>query len=99
MSYLLSSKFHLRASAITEGISFLLLLFVAMPLKYMAGMPEFVRVTGMLHGVLVVWFVFAVIWAKMESKITLGQAALSIFASLLPFGTFYIDKKIFQKIP
>lgn len=61
-------------------------------------MPQAVRVTGMLHGALVIWFAFAVIWAKMEGKLTLKQAILSVIASLLPFGTFYIDKKIFRNI-
>lgn len=98
LSALSSIKFHLRASGITEGISFLLLLFVAMPLKYMAGMPEFVRVAGMLHGGLVIWYAFSVLWAKMDGKLTMSQAVISILASLLPFGTFYADKKIFQKI-
>lgn len=95
---LMSVKFHLRYSAITEGISFLLLLFVAMPLKYMADMPEYVRYTGMLHGALVIWYAYAVVWARGAGKITTGQAALSIIASLLPFGTFYVDNKIFKKI-
>ncbi len=95
---LMSVKFHLRFSAITEGISFLLLLFVAMPLKYMAGMPEFVRYTGMLHGALVIWYAYSVIWARGAGKITTMQAVWAVVASLLPFGTFYVDAKIFKKI-
>jgi integral membrane protein len=95
---LMSVKFHLRFSAIAEGLSFLLLLFVAMPLKYMADMPEFVRYTGMTHGALVIWYTYSVIWARGASKLTTMQAVWAIIASLLPFGTFYIDNKVFKKI-
>ena len=91
-------KFYLRTSALLEGISFLLLLLVAMPLKYMAGEPAMVRYTGMAHGVFFVWYVFAVILAKEAYRFTLPQTALALLASLLPFGTFYADNKLFKKL-
>ncbi|MFM2138289.1 MAG: hypothetical protein RJA57_596 [Bacteroidota bacterium] len=82
-----------RKIALAEGISFLLLLFVAMPLKYFAGMPLAVTVLGGIHGILFV--AFAVLAREIQNRYQrnfrwLVQAGL---ASLLPFGTFYMDKQ------
>lgn len=92
----LSSRYHLRVSGFIEGVSYLLLLGVAMPLKYFADFPEAVRVVGMLHGVLFIWFVLSIIWAKFSLNLTYKDAVISFIASLIPFGTFYVDKKIFR---
>jgi integral membrane protein len=89
---------HLRASGIIEGISFLLLLFIAMPLKYWAGMPEMVRFIGMAHGILFVWYALSLLLVLRIRKITFKQAALAMLASVIPFGTFYTDKKWFRHI-
>ena len=93
-----TSKGHLRLSALLEGISFLLLLLIAMPLKYWAGIPEPVSVVGMAHGVLFVWYVLAVLAARAEFKISLKNTALALAASLLPLGTFYADSRIFKHL-
>lgn len=94
-----SSKAHVRLSGLLEGISYLVLLLIAMPLKYWAGMPETVRVVGMAHGVLFVWYVIAVLVAKAEFRLSIKTTALALFASLVPFGTFYADAKIFKQLP
>lgn len=91
-------KTHLRISGLLEGISFLLLLGVAMPLKYGADRPEFVAYTGMAHGVLFVWYILSVIWARAEKKLTNSQTLLSMAASVFPFGTFYVENKIFKHL-
>lgn len=94
-----SSKAHLRLSALLEGISYLVLLLIAMPLKYFADLPQMVRIVGMVHGVLFVWYVIAVLVAKMEFKLTYKATAIALLASLIPLGTFYADAKIFKNLP
>lgn len=81
-----------------EGISFLLLLGIAMPLKYFAGIPEAVTIVGWAHGVLFVWYIGAVFVARNEYNLNLGHTAIALAGSVLPFGTFYADNKIFKKL-
>ena len=75
-----------------EGISYLLLLGVAMPLKYHWGIPLAVRVMGSVHGVLFLWFLFALWKTTSELKWPFKKAMVGVVASLLPFGTFFLDK-------
>ena len=89
---------QLRMVALMEGISFLLLLFIAMPLKYFADLPEAVKYTGWAHGVLFVWYIAVVYVAREEYKLSLKQTAISLAGSVLPFGTFYADKKVFRHL-
>ena len=93
-----TAKTHARVSGLLEGISFLLLLGIAMPLKYMAGMPEAVRYVGMAHGVLFIWYIIAVLLVRFEYRLSNTKTALALASSFLPFGTFYTDKKIFKKL-
>jgi integral membrane protein len=86
---------RLRIVAFLEGISFLVLLGIAMPLKYMASYPGPVKVVGMIHGVLFLAYVFLLLWTKAEYRWTFTKTLLAFIASLVPFGTFYADKKIF----
>ena len=79
-----------------EGASFLLLLGVAMPLKYLAGLPHAVRVVGMAHGVLFVLFVILLIQVATEKSWSFKKSALSFVSSLVPFGTFYADSRWFR---
>ena len=76
-----------------EGISLLVLLSVAMPLKYIWHLPEAVRVVGMLHGLLFLGYLFAAIFMASSDKWSYGKLALSILLSVLPFGTFIFEKK------
>ena len=87
---------RLRIIAFLEGISFLLLLGVAMPLKYFAGLPQAVRVVGMAHGVLFVLFVLLLIQVAIEKNWSFKKSALSFVSSLVPFGTFYADSRWFR---
>lgn len=93
-----SVKGHARLSGVLEGISFLVLLGIAMPLKYVAGQPDAVRYVGTAHGVLFVWFVISVVAARFRYGISNYKTALVLASSFLPFGTFYTDKKILQKL-
>jgi len=96
LSLLKSSLGRLRIVAFLEGVSLLLLLGIAMPLKYMAGLPEAVRIVGMAHGVLFVLYVLLVIQVAIEKSWSWKKVILSILASIVPFGTFYADAKWFK---
>ncbi|MGN7887309.1 DUF3817 domain-containing protein [Dyadobacter sp. 22481] len=87
---------RLRIIAFLEGISFLALLGIAMPLKYFAGLPQAVRIVGMAHGVLFVLFVLLLIQVAIEKSWPLKKSALSFASSLIPFGTFYADARWFR---
>ncbi len=83
---------RLRIIAIIEGISYLLLLGVAMPLKYLVGMPLAVKVAGWAHGVLYVFFCMALLQAMREHAWGVTRGLRLFVASLIPFGTFYTDR-------
>jgi integral membrane protein len=82
---------RLRIIAFVEGCSYLLLLFVAMPLKYLAGMPLAVKVVGALHGGLFLIFCAALVPAMRAARWSPWRAGLVFASSLVPFGTFLID--------
>ena len=81
-----------------EGISFIILIFIAMPLKYSFGYPMATKVVGMLHGMLVFAFIYQIIEAKKEAGFTLKETALYSILSLIPFGSFYTDKLLAKKM-
>ena len=85
---------RLRAIGIIEAISFLLLLGVAMPLKYFAGLPEAVKVAGWTHGVLFIVFCCALLDAKQQARWSFWQTGTVLVAALLPFGPFVIDRRL-----
>ena len=87
---------RLRIIAFLEGISYLVLLGIAMPLKYLVGIPQVVRVVGMAHGVLFVLFVLLLIQVAIEKSWSFKKSALSFASSLIPFGTFYADSRWFR---
>ncbi len=81
----------LRVLGILEGVSFLLLLGVAMPLKYLAGLPQAVRVVGSAHGLLFVLFVLAVLHVAVQLRWPLTRVAAALLAAVVPFGPFILD--------
>lgn len=81
-----------RLIALLEGVSFLVLLFIAMPLKYAADMPLAVRVVGMAHGVLFIAYVLLLVDLFASKKFTASRCGIAFVASLLPFGTFAFDR-------
>ncbi len=88
---------RLRIIAFLEGVSFLVLLFIAMPLKYWMGMPLLVRQVGMAHGVLFIAYIFAVIHVMIDLKWSFWKGVIAVFASLIPFGTFILDAKMLKE--
>ncbi len=81
----------LRLAGFVEGVSYLLLLGVAMPLKYVWEMPIYVRVTGMAHGILFILYCVLLAVAMRKHSWKLGFGAYLFVATLIPFGTFYTD--------
>lgn len=82
-----------RTIAILEGISYLLLFALSMPLKYWARIPEPNLYIGYTHGFLFLVYVILAVVYCMETKCRLKRFMVILIASLLPFGTFYIDQK------
>ena len=96
MDFLSTALGRLRLTALLEGVSFLVLLLIAMPLKYMAGQPDAVRVVGMAHGVLFVLYVLLLVQQGIARRWSWRTMVLGFVASLVPLGTFWADKKLFQ---
>jgi integral membrane protein len=89
---------QLRWVALGEGASFLLLLFIAMPLKYMAGIPLAVRIAGMIHGLLFIAFMVTLIGTSSEREWSFKRSLTAFLASILPFGTFVFDRSLKSEI-
>ncbi len=75
-----------------EGYSYLILLFIAMPLKYMFHTPEYVRPIGSLHGVLFVAFMVLLAIMFFKVKLSFKNAVYAFLLSLVPFGTFFLKR-------
>jgi len=88
---------RLRIVAVLEGISFLLLFAVSMPLKYMMHITAPNKVIGLAHGLLFVLYIIYVLQAKIEYRWTNKKVLLAVIASLLPFGAFWAEKKLFNE--
>ncbi len=89
-----SSLEKFRHIALAEGVSFLVLLGIAMPLKYMADMPMPVKVVGWVHGVLFILYVVVGAMAARAEGWSLGFSAVAFLASLVPGGTFWLDRRL-----
>jgi integral membrane protein len=87
---------RLRLLAILEGISYILLLGVCMPLKYAFDLPQFTYPVGMAHGLLFVLYCVWVLVVGLAQKWSFATIFLAGIASLLPLGTFVADAKIFK---
>jgi integral membrane protein len=74
-----------------EGTSFLLLLCIAMPLKYMMGIPEGVKYIGMAHGVLFIAYIVILMGAANKIKMPIWAMPAGVMGSFLPFGPFIFD--------
>lgn len=82
-----------RWISILEGISFLVLLFLAMPLKYFFDYPQMVQVVGMAHGILFIAYLFGAIWMYKPLNWTMRTLIIVVVCSMVPFGPFYIENK------
>ncbi len=82
-----------RIISYLEGISYLLLLFVGVPLKYFGDNEILVKSLGMPHGLLFISYVFMAFFIKPEFKWNNKDFFIILISSIIPFGTFYVDKK------
>ncbi len=86
-----------RIISYLEGISYLLILFVTMPLKYVFESPEPNKVIGMAHGILFLAYIVIAIVIKSERQWSTKTLAIVLVCSIIPFGTFWMDKKYVSK--
>jgi len=86
-----------RWISILEAVSFLLLLFIAMPLKYIWEMPEYVRVVGMAHGALFILYLLGGYWMYEKLNWSVKILLIVFLSSVLPFGPFVVEKKYLPK--
>ena len=82
-----------RFVAFLEGISYILLLFIALPIKYLLNDPTYVKLLGMPHGILFVVYIILSVIGKNNFKWSYLEFFIVSAASLIPFGTFYVDRK------
>jgi integral membrane protein len=97
--YFTTSVGRLRLVGFLEGVSLLVLVFVAVPLKYIWHDPEWVKTIGPIHGTLFLLFVFNALRVGVEQNWSFKETTWKVLlACVIPFGTFYIDSKILSKI-
>ena len=82
-----------RIISFLEGVSYLLLLFIATPIKYFQGDPQYVKLLGMPHGLLFMLYIVLAIEIKKEMNWDNKTLGIVLLCSVIPFGTFYVDKK------
>jgi integral membrane protein len=85
---------QLRWIGNAEGISFLVLLFISMPLKYIFDYPMAVKLNGWIHGLLFIIYIGAVLRAAYLIKWNYLRVGIALAASLIPFATFILDKRL-----
>ncbi|WP_100615778.1 DUF3817 domain-containing protein [Confluentibacter citreus] len=87
-----------RVVAFLEGVSYILLLFIATPIKHFGGDEQYVKLLGMPHGLLFVTYIVLAIMLKNELKWTPKQFAIVLVASIIPFGTFYVERAYLRRV-
>lgn len=91
---------RLRLLAFLEGSSLLILIFIAVPLKYIFHYPNLSKILGPVHGILFLLFVINTLSVGVEQSWKFKKTTWKVLlACILPFGTFYIDRNILRKIP
>ena len=83
--------------ALLEGVSYILLLFVAVPIKYLAQDPQYVKLLGMPHGLLFVAYIILAVLLAGNLKWNSKTLLIILAASVIPFGTFYVDRTYLKK--
>ena len=86
-----------RTISFAEGISLLTLLFVVMPLKYFLGIPEVVKAVGWIHGILFIFYVGSLVIVHVTQRWSFIFFMGALVASVVPFGTFVLDKQLRKK--
>ncbi len=87
----------LRVIGLLEGLSYLGLFGITMPLKYLADNPTPNKILGNIHGILFIVYILLVVACARQFKWSAKETIASFIASVLPFGTFIADVKIFKR--
>ena len=82
-----------RVISLLEALSFVILLLVAMPIKYFLGNPELVRIVGMAHGILFVLYILGALLFKKKLNWSNQILVVVILCSIIPLGPLYVDRK------
>ncbi|GGD67181.1 DUF3817 domain-containing protein [Paenibacillus nasutitermitis] len=85
---------RLRWIGNVEGVSYLVLLLIAMPLKYWANLPSAVTIVGAVHGLLFTLFLLALLHAWIVKKWSFIFVVIAFLSAFIPFGTFFLDAKL-----
>ena len=86
-----------RLIAFLEGVSYILLLFIATPIKYLSDNPQYVKILGMPHGLLFIAYIIIAILISKKMQWSNSILAKVLLASIIPFGTFYVEYKYLKK--
>ncbi|MBO6880265.1 MULTISPECIES: DUF3817 domain-containing protein [Winogradskyella] len=86
-----------RIVTLLEGVSYILLLFVATPIKYFGNDPQYVKLLGMPHGLLFIAYIVLAILISKDMKWNNRTLRTVLLASIIPFATFYVEKKFLRK--
>ena len=81
----------LRLTGIIDGLSLIVLLFIAMPLKYMADIPQAVTIVGSLHGGIFVAYFLSIIYTQLRIQWNVTLSMLAVLVAFIPFGNFAFD--------
>ena len=90
-------KLFFRLVALLEGISYILLMTVGLYFKYQLDDDTYVKLLGMPHGVLFILYILIAFLLRKQEQWSFISFVIILFASLIPFGTFYIDRKYLLK--
>jgi integral membrane protein len=86
-----------RIIALLEGVSYILLMTVGLYFKYQLGDPTYVKLLGMPHGILFITYIIFAFLIKENENWRIKDLGIVLLASILPFGTFYMDWKYLKK--
>ena len=87
-----------RITALLEGTSYILLLLIGTPIKYLLNDPQYVKLLGMPHGLLFIGYIILAFMLKAELRWDSKKFGFVLLASIIPFGTFYIDRKYLKPL-
>ena len=88
---------RLRLASILDGISYLVLLGIAMPLKYLAGMPLAVRIVGSIHGALFIALCFCLLIVLLDRKLSFKWCVIVFICAIIPFAPFFLDRRLKER--
>ncbi|WP_026998455.1 DUF3817 domain-containing protein [Eisenibacter elegans] len=89
---------HVALLGLIEGISFVVLLGIAMPLKYVWQIPEAVKLVGWAHGLLFVWYLGAIAWAAWQCRWPLERLSLYALSAVVPIAPFFVERALRREI-